>query len=85
MKTKQINLADLMEGKWPKAEDEIAIDRMHADNADIQVGDTIQVNDKDFKVTGLISYVNYQTLHKKNTDMMFDALTFDVAMVTGRF
>ena len=83
VKTKQINLADLMEGKWPKAEDEIAIDRMHADNADIQVGDTIQVNDKDFKVTGLISYVNYQTLHKKNTDMMFDALTFDVAMVTG--
>ena len=37
---------------------------------------------KEFKVVGLLSYVNYLTLHESNTDMMFDAFGFDVAMVT---
>ncbi len=31
---------------------------------------------------GLLAYVNYSTLHEKTTDLMFDALKFDVAMVT---
>ena len=30
----------------------------------------------------MIAYVNYATLHEKNTDLIFDALKFDVAMVT---
>ena len=34
------------------------------------------------KVTGLIAMVNYSTLYEKNTDSMFDAITFDVAVVT---
>ena len=71
-----------MEGSFPEKEDEIAIDRMHADNAGIQVGDTISVSGQSYQVTGLISYVNYSTLHEKSTDLMFDALKFNVAMVT---
>ena len=31
---------------------------------------------------GLLSYVNYLTLHESNTDLMFDAFGFDVGMVT---
>ncbi|MGN1192931.1 MAG: ABC transporter permease [Dorea sp.] len=81
-KTEDINLACLMEGGFPETEDEIAIDRMHADNAGIQVGDTISVSGRSYQVTGLISYVNYSTLHEKSTDLMFDALKFNVAMVT---
>ncbi len=81
-KTEDVNLACLMEGRFPEQADEIAIDRMHADNADISVGDTLQVGGKDFRVTGLLAYVNYSTLHEKNSDFMFDALKFDVAMVT---
>ena len=48
----------------------------------MKVGDTIKVSGKEFKVSGLIAYVNYSTLHEKKTDMMFDAIKFDVAMVT---
>ena len=81
-KTEDINLACLMEGSFPETEEEIAIDRMHADNAGIQVGDTISVSEQSYQVTGLISYVNYSTLHEKSTDLMFDALKFNVAMVT---
>lgn len=83
-KNDNINLACLMEGKFPEAEDEIAIDRMHADNAGIKVGDTITVSGETYKVVGLIAYVNYSTLHEKSTDLMFDALKFDVAMVTEK-
>lgn len=80
--TDDINMACLLEGSFPETSDEIAIDRMHADNAGIEVGDTITVGGREWKVSGLIAYVNYSTLHEKNTDMMFDALKFDVAMVT---
>lgn len=81
-KTGDINLACLIEGSFPQNENEIAMDRMHADNVGMKVGDTIKVSGKEFKVSGLIAYVNYSTLHEKKTDMMFDAIKFDVAMVT---
>ena len=81
-KNDEINLACLMEGSFPDAEDEIAIDRMHADNSGIKVEDTITVGGQSYKVVGLIAYVNYSTLHEKNTDLVFDALKFNVAMVT---
>lgn len=78
----EIDKAEIIEGKAPKADDEIAIDRMHADNVGVKVGDTITVGKKEFKVVGLLSYVNYLTLHESNTDLMFDAFGFNVAMVT---
>ncbi|MBO4701721.1 MAG: permease [Lachnospiraceae bacterium] len=77
-----INMASFNEGRKPETEDEIAIDRMHADNNDLKVGDKINVGGREYTITGLLSYVNYATLHEKNTDFMFDAISFDVAMVT---
>lgn len=44
-----MNLACLMDGRFPDAEDEIAIDRMHADNVGVEVGDRITVSGKPFK------------------------------------
>ena len=81
-KTEEINEASINEGRLPENENEIAIDRMHADNVGVKVGDTIMVSGEKFEIVGLIAYVNYATLHEKSTDMMFDALKFDVAMVT---
>lgn len=81
-RTDEVNLACLMDGKFPETEEEIAIDRMHADNVGIRVGDRISVGGQSYQVVGLIAYVNYSTLHEKNTDFMFDALKFDAGMVT---
>lgn len=81
-KNDNVDLACLLDGAFPEKADEIAIDRMHADNVGIKVGDEISVSGQKFKVVGLIAYVNYATLHEKSTDMMFDAIKFDVAMVT---
>ena len=77
-----IDKASFNEGREPRVDYEIAIDRMHADNAGVKIGDTITIGEKEFEVVGLLSYVNYLTLHESNTDLMFDAFGFDVAMVT---
>ncbi len=77
-----IDMASFNEGRAPEKENEIAIDRMHADNVGVKIGDTISVGNRDFEIVGLLSYVNYLTLHESNTDLMFDAFGFDVAMVT---
>ena len=78
----EVNKAGFLEGRAPKRDDEIAIDRMHADNNNLRVGDHIRVAGKEFEICGLLAYVNYSTLYEKNTDLMFDAIGFDVAMVT---
>lgn len=82
IRNEEVNRACLLDGRFPETENEIAIDRMHADNAGVETGDTITVGGQTYEVTGLISYVNYYTLHEKSTDLIFDALKFDVAMVT---
>lgn len=48
-KTDDINFACLMDGSFPEKEDEIAIDRMHADNVGIKVGDEITVGEKNIR------------------------------------
>ncbi|MCR5213528.1 MAG: FtsX-like permease family protein [Eubacterium sp.] len=78
---KDVDLYSIHEGNMPKTESEIAIDRMHADNVGVKVGDIISVAGKDFKVTALIALVNYSTLFEKPTDSMFDAINFNVALV----
>ena len=77
-----VNKASFLDGRAPENQNEIAIDRMHADNVGVTVGDAITVGGRQFEVVGLLSYVNYLTLHESNTDLMFDAFGFDVGMVT---
>ena len=81
-KDDEVNKASFLEGRAPERDDEIAIDRMHADNSGLAVGDHIKVGGKEFEICGLLAYVNYATLHENNTDLMFDAISFNVAMVT---
>lgn len=79
-----VNLPDVLQGRLPERASEIAIDRMHADNAGIRVGDRIRADKVSYRVVGLISRPDYTTLHQKASDFMFDALKFDVAVVTTK-
>jgi putative ABC transport system permease protein len=79
---RDIDLFDIIDGRAPENEKEIIIDRMHADNAKIKVGDTIKAGGADFEVVGLAYFADYSALYENNTDMMFDALTFNVGMTT---
>lgn len=77
-----LNTACVIDGRLPEGKGEIAIDRMHADNIGISIGDTITVNGVDLEVVGLVALPDYSTLFKKNSDIMFNAIDFDVALVT---
>ena len=77
-----MNLICVMKGGLPEAEDEIAIDRMYADNNHLSVGDSMKIADKDMKITGLVALSDYSCLFSDNSDMMFDAVKFGVAIMT---
>ena len=79
----QVNLACLMEGEFPKAANEIAIDRMYAENNKISVGDTLKSDTQSWKVTGLIALPDYSCLFQNNNDSMFDSVKFGIGVVTS--
>lgn len=79
---KDVNRVCLMKGKMPKESDEVAIDRMYADNNHISVGDTLTSSGKKWKVTGLVALSDYSCLFQNNNDSMFDAVKFGVSVVT---
>ena len=81
---KEVNLVCLMEGAMPAAADEIAVDRMFADNNSLSIGDSVTTEGAGdvYRITGLISLFDYSTLFENNNDTMFDALRFGVAIVS---
>lgn len=80
-KREEINLECLMGGKFPENSDEIAIDRMYADNNNISVGDKLTIDGREFSVCGFVSLADYTALFSSPSDMMFDAVKFGVAVV----
>lgn len=83
-KSSDVNGICVMGGKFPQNKNEIIIDRLYAENNEIAIGDTFDVDGKKFKVSGIAAFSNYSALFKNNTDMMFDANKFTVAMVTSK-
>ena len=79
---KDVDKVCLMEGSMPEKTDEIAIDRMYADNNSLKVGDVIASEDQSWRVTGLVALSDYSALFSDNNDSMFDAIKFGVAIVT---
>lgn len=78
----EVNLVCLMEGTFPEKENEIAIDRMHADNNKLSVGDFLTVGGRRLRISGLVALSDYSALYEKPSDMMFDATKFGVAVMT---
>lgn len=78
----EVDKACLMKGSMPENADEIAIDRMYADNNKINVGDTIMVADRELRVSGFVALSDYSALFSSNSDTMFDAVKFGVAVMT---
>lgn len=78
----KINKVCLMEGKLPKKDTEIALDRMYADNNNLSVGDTLSIDGRKLKISGLVALSDYSALFASPADMMFDAVKFGVAVMT---
>ena len=77
-----MNLVCLMSGGMPAAKNEIAIDRMYADNNKLKVGDKLKIAGEELTVTGLVALPDYSCLFSDNSDMMFDAVKFGVGIMT---
>ena len=79
---KDVNKVCVMEGELPNSKNEIALDRMYANNNNLSVGDTISVGDKKLKISGLVALSDYSALFSKNSDLMFDSIKFGVGIIT---
>lgn len=79
----EVNRMCTMKGSLPDRDDELAIDRMFAENNDIEIGDELEVGGRDYKVCGDVALSDYSTMFQNNNDTMFDATIFGVAVVTG--
>ena len=80
----EVDKVDLMEGSLPEDINEIAIDRMYAENNDIKVQNTLTVGSRILKVTGLVALSDYSSLFSDNSDTMFDSLKFGVGVVSQK-
>lgn len=78
----EINQICIMDGSLPEKDNEIVIDRMFADNNKTKTGDVIAIDGKNYTVSGLVSFSDYTTMFRNNSDMMFDSVNFGVAMGT---
>lgn len=78
----EINLVCLMEGDMPCKPGEIAIDRMYADNNSLSIGDDLESSGRTWTITALVALPDYSCLFENNSDSMFDAKKFGVAIVT---
>lgn len=80
----EVNKACIMEGEEPTADNEIGIDRLYAENNEISIGDSIELSGKKYIVTAFVALSDYSALFKNNSDMMFDAKDFSVAVTTKK-
>ena len=78
----EIDKVCVHKGKLPESENEIAIDRMYAENNSLDVGDTLTAGTKELKITAFVSLSDYSALYESSSDMMFDAIKFGVAVMT---
>ncbi len=81
-KRTQVDLECLMSGAFPASADEIAIDRLYAENNGLSVGDTLTVARQKLTVSGFVALTDYSALFSSAADMMFDAKRFGVAIMT---
>lgn len=78
----EVDRVCLMEGKFPTAEGEVAIDRMYADNNKLSVDDVIEYDGTELMITGLVALSDYSSLFPDTSAMMFDAFKFGVGVVS---
>ena len=78
----KVNKICVMDGKLPSNQQEVAIDRMYADNNELEIGNSLTIGGQSFKICGLVAFSDYSTLFSNNSDMIFDAMKFGAAVTT---
>lgn len=79
---KNINEAQIYEGRLTNSEDEIAISANYARANGLTVNDSLKIGSKKFKITGLFSLPDYSSLLKNRDDLVMDTGYFGVCLLS---
>lgn len=77
-----VNKVCLMKGELPQQVNELAIDRLFATKNHYKVGDEIVIQGDAYEISGIVALPDYSCLYEKNTDTMFNAKLFTVAIMS---
>ncbi len=78
----EMNIPSLFKGRLPANDNEIAVDRIFAENHDITLGDFIELNKIKYTVSGTIALPDYNSLFLNNQDMVMNTTGFGVCVVS---
>lgn len=78
----KVDIASYCEGRRPKADDEVAIDRVFATNNNLSVGDKVELEGRAYTICGIMTQPDSQALFLNNSDFTVNTITYGVAEVT---
>lgn len=78
----KVDIASYCEGRQPKADDEVAIDRVFATNNNLSVGDKVELEGRTYTICGVMTQPDSQALFLNNSDFTVNTITYGVAEVT---
>ena len=78
----KVDIASYCEGRQPKTDDEVAIDRVFAANNDLAVGDKVELEGRTYTICGIMTQPDSQALFLNNSDFTVNTITYGVAEVT---
>ena len=78
----KVDIASYCEGREPKADDEVAIDRVFATNNDLAVGDKVELEGRTYTICGIMTQPDSQALFLNNSDFTVNTITYGVAEVS---
>ena len=78
----KVDIASYCEGKEPKTDGEVAIDRVFATNNDLAVGDKVELEGRTYTICGIMTQPDSQALFLDNSDFTVNTITYGVAEVT---
>lgn len=70
------------EGSAPSDAGQVALDRVFMQNHGLKLGDTVELDGHTYTICGVVTFSDYVTLFKNNSDLVYNALTFGVGQLT---
>jgi putative ABC transport system permease protein len=78
----KVNIPEVVEGRLPERNDEIALDNLNSLARGLKIGDRIPVDGHELTITGFVALPNYSAMFKDNADLMFDKDNFGIGVMT---
>ena len=79
----RINILAVDEGAQAAADDEVLIEKRYAETHNLSVGETINILDKGYRISGIGCAMDYDAPFKEITDISVESDKFGLAFFTG--